>query len=216
MADNFEILGVSEDANPEQIRGAFDEKRAELIASIEDDQKREESIDELQKAYEEIRKKNSLALLDEGIPQRKIDPLLGMVDNLNAPLHDESDQFASSICLHCGAKNPKESQICTTCGKQIARPCPRCGKLLRIDAAVCPRCNTILREYNQSRLIDSEHLNVVKESEREEDRIRVAALEEHHQERAAYGFVFWLIVIFVLICLCALTSFLITQLGLNS
>lgn len=215
MADNFLVLGISQDANPEQIQEAFARKRAELIASIEDDRIREESITELQKAYDEIRKKKNLALFDEEIPNRKIDPLLRMVNNLNAPVYNESSLFAATSCLFCGSKNPIEAQICTACGKQISRPCPKCGKILRIDTLVCPRCNTIIRIYNQTRLIESEHLKEVKESEREKDKIRVNALEEHHKQRAIYGFVFWFIVILVLICLYALTSFLISKLGLT-
>lgn len=215
MTDNFAMLDISEDANPEQIQEAFDKKRVELIASIEDDQQRQEAIAELQRAFDAIGRSKSLALVQEDIPQEKSDPLLSMVDNVNSSLHIETDHFATVPCVHCGARNLKESLICSTCGRHISRPCPKCGKILSIEAKICPRCKTILREFDESRIFDASHVKEVKDLERQETQIRVDALEEHHQKRAVYGLVFWLIVAGVLVGLCVLTFFLLPTLGLS-
>ena len=215
MTDNYMILGISKDATPDQFQDAFDRKKAELMASIEDDQNRTDSIANFKKHLMKLGRRIVLLCLTMRLLERKIDPLIGMVDAINAPLHDELDYIATTQCLFCGGINPKEAKICLACGRHIARSCPKCGKILRIDEGVCSRCKTILREYDQTRLIDSEHLKEVKEAERGESQIRVDALEEHHRQRAVFGFVFWLVVIAVFIGLCFLTVFLVTKFGLN-
>jgi len=215
MTDNFDMLGISEEATPEQIQEAFDRRRVELIASIDDDQQRQEAIAELQEAFDAIGRRKSLALVQEDIPPKKIDPLLNMVDNVNSSLHNETDHFATIPCVHCGARNLKEALICSSCGRHISRPCPKCGKILSIEAKICPRCKTILREFDESRIFDASHVKEVKDLERHETQIRVDALEEHHQKRAVYGLVFWLVVAAVLVGLCVLTFFLLSTMGLS-
>jgi len=215
MTDNFEMLDISEDANQQQIQEAFDKKRAELIASIDDNQQRQEAIAELQKAFDTICRSKSLALVQEEKSPISNDPLLSMVDNLNSSLHNETDQFATIPCIYCGVRNLKEALICSSCGRHISRPCPKCGRVLSIEANICPRCKTILREFDESRIFDGSHVKEIKDLERRESQIRVDALEEHHRKRAVYGLFFWLIVAVVLGGLCALTFFLLPILGLS-
>jgi hypothetical protein len=211
MNNQFAVLGISADSTPEEIQDAFDKKRAELSASIEDDQKREDSIAELQSAFDAIAKKNSLVIVEEKAPPKKVDPLLSLVGDVNSPLHNETEFTTTFPCLFCGTKNPELTLICIGCGRQISKPCPNCGKILRIDNKVCNRCNTIILEFNQTRLFDAENVEEVKNREREENQIRVNGLEEHHQKRAAFGFLFWLIVIAVFLSLCALAYYLLNQ-----
>lgn len=215
MSDEFATLGLSSDASPEQIQEAFARKRAEIVATIEDNVKRDEALAELQQEFDKLGKKKSLAIVDEAVPQREIPSLLSMVDSMTAPLRNESDHYATVACLHCGMQNPKEALICTSCGRQIARPCPKCGRILRIDAKVCSRCNTILLEYDQSRLYESEHIREVKDREREQSQIRVDALEDHHKKRALFGVAFWIIAVAVIVFLCLLTFVLVYVFGLN-
>lgn len=215
MTDDFEMLGISEEANPEQIQEAFESKRVELIALIDNVQQRKEAIAELQRAFDAISRRKSLAFIQEDILPIKIDPLLSMVDNVNSPLHDEIAHYATILCVHCSGRNLKEALICSSCGRHISRPCPKCGKILPIEAKICPRCKTILREFDESRIFDASHVKEVKDLERLETQIRVDALEEHHQKRAVYGLVFWLVVAAVLVGLCVLTFYLLPTLGLS-
>jgi hypothetical protein len=216
MIDYFEMLGISEEATPEQIQEAFDKKRIELIASIDDDQQRQEAITELQSAIDAIGRKKALALIQGDNPPKIIDPLLSMVDNVNSSLHNEMAQFATIPCVYCSTRNFKEALICSSCGRHISRPCPKCGKILSIQVKICHRCKTILREFDESRIFDASHVKEVKDLERQETQIRVGALEEHHQKRAVYGLVFWLVVAAVLVGLCVLTYFLLPSLGLSN
>jgi hypothetical protein len=215
MTDNFATLGISEDATPEEIQDAFNKKRAMLIASIEDDQQRAAALMELQDAFDAISKSKTLALMNEEPPKKKIDPLLDMVGNVNTPIRNESDGFVTVACPHCGFRNHKDAAMCSNCGQQISRHCPKCGKVLPIDAQVCSRCNTVIRDLNQSRIIETTHMKDVIDSERQGNQIRVNALEEHHQTRAVYGVVFWLVLIGALAGLCVIIFVVLPLLGLS-
>lgn len=215
MTDYYILLGISEGASPDQIKDAFDKKKAELIASIDDQQKLEMALLELEEAYAGITKNRSLALTHFETPQKVINPLLSMVDEVNSPTHNEPSQFTTISCVYCGAKNLKEALICGSCGRHISIPCPKCGKVLSIEEKICPRCKTILREFNESRIYESTHVKEVMDTERKENQIRVEALEEHHKKKAVYGLVFWLVVVAVFVGLCLFVVFLLPLLGLR-
>jgi hypothetical protein len=192
MTDPSIILGIEPGATADQIREAYNKKRAELSAMEGTDGSVPTQIQALDDAFAHMIEGTKLALAPTYPPKPPVDSILFMVNGLDAPIQESSENILYHPCPYCGNQNPVQSAICTACGKQISRPCPNCGKQIFLGQTVCPRCNTVIREHDQSRLADALNTQQRVQDERLENSVRVDAQEKAHLKRAGFGCLLWL------------------------
>lgn len=208
MTDLQAILHIEQGASPEQIREAYNIKRADLISLGDTDPTVAEQIRELDEAFTQLDQQNTALAIHPAVASRPpVNSILEMVNTLDAPIQESSENVVYQPCPYCDGQNPAQATVCTSCGHQISRPCPSCGKQIFLAQAVCPRCNTVIRDHDQNRLADAMVTRQRVEDERLESSIRFEAQENAHRKRASYGCVLWLAIISAIVLVCSVSAY---------
>jgi hypothetical protein len=209
MVEPNVLLGVDPGANIEQMREAYNRRRAELLAR-EGSPEADESLRELDEAYARMMERYKPALQTApATPREPRNSILDMVNNLDVPIQDYTGEVVLKPCPYCSGTNPEQASICATCGRQIARPCPNCGKVVELTQNACPRCGVIIREHDQARMAEAMVVNQRIQGERSSSQLYVDTLEAGHSERLKLGIVFWLAVLLIGAGICAVTAYLL-------
>jgi hypothetical protein len=219
--DYYSILGVDPSASAAQILEAYNYKRAELIGGEESDPDFDIHLKQLDEAYIQLTERNKNTTLapvnplavNQPPPGMNNNPILGMVDSLDAPIQVASEKVDYQPCPYCGNPNPAQAMVCSSCGKQISRPCPNCGKIVMLGQRVCPRCNTLIREHDQIRLSEGMQSQQQIQEERQANAVRVEALENGHTKRAGFGCLLWSAIIMGIIIVCGVGVYAIYFFG---
>jgi hypothetical protein len=213
MTDLRAILHIEPGAAPEQIRGAYNKKRAELISLEGTDPTAAEQIRELDEAFAQLNETTALAIAPTVSARPPLNPILEMVNSLDAPIQEGGENITYQPCPYCGNQNPSQSTVCLACGNQISRPCPNCGKQLFLVQSVCPRCSTVIRDHDQLRLADAMLTKQRVEDERLENGVRVEAQESAHRKRAGFGCLFWTAILFATLVVCSVSLYALYYFG---
>jgi RNA polymerase subunit RPABC4/transcription elongation factor Spt4 len=207
MIDPSMLLNVPPGASLEEIRSAYYQKRAALMALSADDLTVPEQMQELESAYNQLAERFKPATVTPGRVEQPGNSMLNLVDSLDTPIQLRTAAGAMKACPNCSALNPDKATICQACGFQMAKACPNCGDYVPRDLADCPRCGTVLNELHQTRLAEAEVSKNRTYRERDQSDIYINTLEAEHTERRKFGILFWALVFFLIIGLCGFAMF---------
>lgn len=210
MPDPYVILNIEPTASADQIRAAYNRKKAELATLGADASRPDSQLQQIEDAYAQLMRHSQLAVVTASPPKTQPDPILSMVHSLSAPIGEGSEPVEMQVCPNCRTPNPISLSVCS-CGQQLSRPCPNCGRPVLLGQAVCPRCKAVVGEINQQRLMEAKHTGERIQNERMADQTRTDAMGVAHTERVKFGIVFWILVLIGLIGLCVLIVFLRNQ-----
>lgn len=213
MRNPYEMLGISTNATPEQIETAYNARRAALVEQEVVNPEIAAELQDLEEAYAQLSALTRFSLARSEPVKPAPDPILGIVNEITAPIGGYPGTESSQTCPYCGYQNPAKAITCVACGEQISRPCPNCGLSLPLGIMVCPRCNTIVREHDKQRLAEAAVTGQRVQEDRVTNQIRVEALEEVHRQRRVFGLLFWILVVVATTAVCAMGFFALNYFG---
>lgn len=211
--DFYTLLNVPPTAAAEEITAAYQHTRARHIAQVGDAPTSDETLRQLDEAYQTLGDPRRRALYDQqhGISANVAYPLATTQLSSAAPntalaLHGLETIAAPTTgarsCPHCGKLNPAQATRCQQCGKQVSRPCPQCGTAVGISEMVCPRCQTMVSEYDQRRLAEAYAVNSDEPPKRKDVMVERKEADVRHQvavqvdaNRTHNARIFWFVVL---------------------
>lgn len=171
MATYYEILGISQNANKDEIEAAIDtqyDKWRRLVnhhdAAVVDEANK--SLRTLEQIRETLTNDANRKVYDSSLNVGGLADPEALLKSMNeagnvatpppppgAPQQQAPKVAAAAqdlwVCPKCSIGNAKGTQFCAECGEKIGKPCPQCQELIFKETRFCPHCGVNVLEKEE-------------------------------------------------------------------